>query len=132
MKDISDPKKYPGIRIFEATFITGGVTIPELAIFVDDRNDVALVQHEYGHYLNYKYWEIYYGKFNASVVFHSFISVPSVVNMGYDHFFKTRHHGMFYTEIIADQFSKINFGKDYEGKYDKRFSTYDGSKKTGK
>jgi len=122
--DISNPKVYPGISIYETNQISGGVTIPGVGIFVDNRNDKALLQHEYGHYLNYQYWKLTWGSVIAGATYHTFISAPSIINMGFDKALGTHTHADFFTESWADQFAKNYFGSSYVGYKDSRFSTY--------
>ncbi len=69
MTDISDPTRYPGIKIFKADWVRRytGFCLPGVGIFVHPTvaNDHALLQHEYGHYLQYMqthgtawYWQV--------------------------------------------------------------------------
>ena len=64
--------KYPGIRIFEKSWMSGGISVPPLGVFVEKPAYPGLKEHEYGHYLQYKQMGVI--KFYINVAF------PSLVN----------------------------------------------------
>ncbi|MEI6577517.1 MAG: RHS repeat-associated core domain-containing protein [Bacteroidota bacterium] len=124
-KEMSNSNNYPGIRIFESNHVVGGFTLPRIGIFVENSKDIPLIQHEYGHYLNYVYWQSIYGTFFADAAYGIFIAGPSAIDMEVDHLFGTHTHANFYPERWADNFAEDYFGNDYKSDYKyKRFSTY--------
>jgi TANFOR domain-containing protein len=58
-KDVSDPIKYPGIKIYHTTKVPAAVTLPGIGIFINNvvfgsGNELLKVtQHEYGHFIDY-------------------------------------------------------------------------------
>jgi RHS repeat-associated protein len=119
-KNISDQKNYPGISIFETKFISTGtaVTLPGLGIFVHESiqgfDRKIILQHEYGHFLDYKYSADLKGSGNPMLSFYLIIGLPSIIDLirgaNYD-----EHHN-FYTEKRADIWAKIWFGNKYVDK----------------
>ncbi|MBL4709506.1 MAG: hypothetical protein JKY48_13810, partial [Flavobacteriales bacterium] len=114
--DISDPLKYPGIKIYQTSLIANGsaITLPYMGIFIHSSYSgidlTQLIQHEYGHYLDFR--------FNFSMVtmpqtgtfFYPVIGLPSLFNtitgIGGD-------HRNFWTERRANRYAKGFFGDDY-------------------
>lgn len=120
--DISNNELFPNIKVFESKLFKGGITFPGLGIVVCKREDMALIQHEYGHYLDYKNFTARYGVVVAFIIFYCFIGLPSLCNAIYDKLFKLKSHSFFYTETRADHLAKEFFGEKYLT--DIRFSTY--------
>ncbi len=60
LKEISDPVNFPGIQLFETNLILKGsaICLPKIGIFIHSgiRGDTQkrILQHEYGHFLDYK------------------------------------------------------------------------------
>ncbi len=122
-RNISDSKTYPGISIYETDYMAKGtgVTLPGIGIFIHSsvtgNNRVRMLQHEYGHYLDYKFSpDINFPGQIPLVNFYMMIGIPSILNLtpginmipGLD----VRHHD-FYTEQRADRWAEIWFGKNY-------------------
>lgn len=111
-KDISDEKNYPGVKIYESRLAaSGAITLPGIGIFVHPGGgkDVGLLQHEYGHYLDYKFSPDLnsFGTPSATLNFYLTIGLPSIFNaatgLGGD-------HGTYWTEIRANQWAQSWFG----------------------
>jgi len=125
-KDISDPKNYPGIKIYQTSAVVSGtaVTIPGLGIFISNDYDPGLemtqtLQHEYGHFLDYTFSPDLNGagQFMPTIPWVNYmtiIGIPSAFDLmtgsTYD-----EHHD-FYTEQRADAWAAIWFGSNYKGK----------------
>lgn len=60
IKEISDPVNFPGIKLFETNLILKGsaICLPGIGIFIHfgikGQSQNRVLQHEYGHYLDYK------------------------------------------------------------------------------
>ena len=50
----SGSNSFPGISIYQPSFMHGGITIPPIGIFVEQGKWLGLRQHEYGHYLQFR------------------------------------------------------------------------------
>ena len=120
--EISDIKRFPDIKIFESNLFKGGITLPGIGIIVSKKEDIALMQHEYGHFLDYKNFVGKYGFVIAVIIFYCFIGLPSLCNSVYDKIFKQKTHTFFYTETRADNLAKAFFDRKYLT--DSRFSTF--------
>src|SRR5690554_1842629 len=55
IKDISDPDKYPGVQILSSEKMNGAITLGNLIITNPRMEDANTLDHEYGHYLDYKH-----------------------------------------------------------------------------
>ena len=55
VKDISDPEKYPGVKIYSSEHMNGAITLGNLIITNPDMEGANTLDHEYGHYLDYKF-----------------------------------------------------------------------------
>ncbi|WP_144605507.1 hypothetical protein [Algoriphagus algorifonticola] len=105
-----------------------GVTLPGIGIFIHSsvkgRNRESMLQHEYGHFLDYK---LSFDLYNTSTPtipnipilnFYLQIGIPSILNLtpgfnkipGLD-----GRHKDFYTEKRADWWSKVFFGDMWLG-----------------
>jgi hypothetical protein len=89
LKEISDPVNFPGIKLFETNLVLKGsaICLPGLGIFIHSgiikvvRNRV--LQHEYGHYLDYKSSHDLRRKRNLKspiLGFYLGIGIPSILN----------------------------------------------------
>jgi hypothetical protein len=124
--DISDTKNYPGIKIYQTPLVVEGtgVTIPGIGILISSSIKPGLgmtqmLQHEYGHFLDYTFSPDINGALNPAspnlpwVNYMIIIGIPSAFDLmrgsSYD-----EHHD-FYTEKRADQLAKIWFGSNYKG-----------------
>jgi hypothetical protein len=113
-RDISNSKMYPGISIYETDKIASGsaVTLPGVGIFVhssitgDARTRV--LQHEYGHYLDYKFSpDINFPGQISAVNFYMMIGVPSLFNASTG---IGGSHSSYWTETRANRWAEIWFG----------------------
>jgi hypothetical protein len=102
----SDPG-YPGIDIYRIPWITSALTLPPFGIIAPKNVTQLLLDHEYGHYLQYKYFgaEIYYNDIATAGV-HAFHTRTSYNQ--YQHV---------WTEMDANTFS-YNFFMANGGKHD--------------
>ncbi len=56
LKDISDNDKYPGVKIYSSPDMSGALTAGNMIIMDSNMvNDGESMDHEYGHYLDFKY-----------------------------------------------------------------------------
>ena len=89
LKEISDPVNFPGIKLFETNLVLKGsaICLPGIGIFVhyktngQSRNRV--LQHEYGHFLDYKTSKDLRRKRTLNSPFLGFylcIGLPSILN----------------------------------------------------
>ena len=122
-KDISDEKNYPGIKIYQTSGVVmnTAVTIPGVGIFISSTIKPGLgmtqmLQHEYGHFLDYKFSPDLnsMGTPSSWLNYMLIIGIPSAFDLmrgaSYD------EHHEFYTEKRADQWAEIWFGSNYKGK----------------
>ena len=113
--NLSDPKQYPGINIFQNKNISDdtAVTLPGFGIYIGggyQGSDLKMViQHEYGHFLDYQFGpDLSYNGLNL-VNYYFKIGLPSIINMGFG---IGGAHDTFWTEIRANQWATIWFGKN--------------------
>ncbi len=105
-KDISDPK-YPGVKIYQTSTIRrySAVTLPGIGILIHPTvtgfEQTKMLQHEYGHILDSKYFQ--------GARFYFEIGVPSIWNMMTD----PSSHDNFWTEIRANIKAERFFGPNY-------------------
>jgi RHS repeat-associated protein len=55
VKDISDQEKYPGVKIYSSEYMNGAITLGNLIITNPDMESAGTLDHEYGHYLDFKH-----------------------------------------------------------------------------
>ena len=93
----------PGIGIF----VGGGLSGIDLT---------RTLQHEYGHYLDYKYSSDLNTNGMSIINFYMAIGIPSIITQGLEYIPKlgVKHYN-FGTEVRANQWAKIWFGKNYLG-----------------
>lgn len=72
IKDISDPDKYPGVKIYSSPHMNGALTAGNVIFTNPGMEDKNTLDHEYGHYLDYKF----HFKFNKTEYLKT-IAVPS-------------------------------------------------------
>lgn len=120
--NISDNQKFPNIKLFESNLFKGGITLPGIGIIVSNKKDIALIQHEYGHYLDFKNYKTKYGTIISLVVYYCYIGLPSLYNSIIDKIFNRKTHTFFYAETRADNLAKAFFERKYLT--DSRFSTF--------
>ncbi len=74
-KDISDQSKYPGVKILSNENMNGAVTMGNMIFTNPDMEDADNLDHEYGHYLDFKH----HFKFDKGAYF-SEIGIPSFIS----------------------------------------------------
>lgn len=86
------------------------------------KKGLAMIQHEYGHILQYRKVGTYF--------YYSVIAKESLANCMFDKVFKTDTHSSFWTETWANYLSKNYFGNNWLGRETKKsISFYYPSKK---
>jgi hypothetical protein len=113
---------FPNVSIYEHKKIKGGVTLPGIGIFVCDRTDIALIQHEYGHFLDFLLFRKKYGFILSFLIFYLYIGFPSLLITVFSFVVRLNKRINFYTEKRADNLAKRFFADKYLT--DKRFSTF--------
>lgn len=129
-EDISSPD-YPGIKIYETSLAIGAITLPGIGILVypGGGKDKALLQHEYGHYLDYKFsgdLNFHPKSPSSALNFYMMIGIPSLLNTipfvnelpGLD-----GSHRNYWTEIRANQWAESWFGDNLAPDFKNRFPT---------
>jgi RHS repeat-associated protein len=122
--DISDPKNYPGIKIYQTSLVVKGtgVTIPGIGILISSTIKPGLamtqmLQHEYGHFLDYTFSpDISINRVGPSLPSLNYmimIGIPSAFDLIRGSNYEEHHS--FYTEKRADQWAEIWFGSNYKG-----------------
>lgn len=94
-------KLFSGIRIYELSWMKKGmgVCLPPLGVFVCGGASLALKQHEYGHYLQYKgmgFWRFYLN-----------VGIPSLRSA----IFNPQNHSTLEVEKDANRRAVAFFGK---------------------
>jgi RHS repeat-associated protein len=130
-KDISDPDNYPGINIYTHPNMSGGITLPGIGIIVSEAGgkDKALLQHEYGHFLDYKFSpDLNYNLHSPSnaLNFYLGVGIPSLLNStpiinkipGLN-----GSHRTYWTEIRANRWAEVWFGDKLAPGFNYRFPT---------
>lgn len=121
VKNISDAKKYPGVKIYETSLIASGsaVTLPGIGLPThpnkSNKDKTETLQHEYGHILDFRdAFDINYspaGVINSPMLkFYLYIGIPSLTNsatgLGDD-------HSSYWTEKRANLRAESYFGNQY-------------------
>lgn len=107
-------KRFQGIRVIAAEWLRpgGACCLPSVGIFVHPGsvNDLALLQHEYGHYLQYAqaYGPSWYWR----------VGLPSVLN-----YWRTGGAQTFWTEADANRRAAAHFGADLHPHFKRYFPT---------
>ena len=116
LENVSDSEKYPGINIYGTSLIDPGsaIALPGIGIFYDKEyytglNRLQTIQHEYGHYLDFKYTVGGNMFSNNYVNYYIGIGVPSLLNTIKAPGFKGKHK-YYWTEIRANKWAEIYFG----------------------
>lgn len=130
---IPNPPLVQGIRIFRSPWVVRGsaICLPGLGIFLSktlpQSSDKAIIQHEYGHYLDYlRGFEGDQKRFLGSRLlgFYLKIGLPSLLNLtpGLRHlpWFKGNHR-LFWTELRANHLASAHFGKELAEGFERRF-----------
>jgi RHS repeat-associated protein len=133
--DISNEEEFPGIKIYETENIAdnSAVTLPGIGIFIHSDikgvDRLMVLQHEYGHYLDYLAGMgasgVYHGR---GVTFYIGIGLPSLLNTiplvnkipGLD-----GDHRDYWTETRANKWAKIFFEENLAPNFEIYFPTKD-------
>jgi RHS repeat-associated protein len=102
--------KYPGIRIYESSWMRGGISLPPFGIVVEKPSYPGLKEHEYGHFLQYEEM----GAFN----YYTRVALPSIYNamendierLLYNRVILSVDHSYYPVETDANRRSKEYFG----------------------
>lgn len=117
--EISDEKNYPGVKIYQSRLVAYGsaVTLPGIGILIHPSitgiDMVQTLQHEYGHYLDYKFSPDLNQNMqspSSMLNFYVAIGIPSIFNAATG--FGGNHYS-YWTEIRANQWAKNWFGASY-------------------
>ncbi|WP_026952893.1 hypothetical protein [Algoriphagus mannitolivorans] len=118
---IPNPDKVDGIRIYRTPFLLKGsaICLPGLGIFlssvIPESVQVPIIQHEYGHFLDYqKGFEGDHKRFLGSkfLGFYLKIGLPSLLNLspGFRNLgWFQGNHRIFWTEIRANRLAVAHF-----------------------
>jgi len=124
-----------GIGVFQTGLILSGtgICLPGIGIFIHDRIPESarkrIIQHEYGHYLDYKSGdEGDQKRFLGSHLlgFYLKIGLPSLLNLmwGINKIPAfSGNHRRFWTEIRANRLAKNHFGKTLAEDFERYFPT---------
>ncbi|HSF53929.1 MAG TPA: hypothetical protein VLA71_09270 [Algoriphagus sp.] len=133
IKEIKNIALVEGIRIFQTRWIKSGsgICLPEIGIFIHseipDHAKKRIIQHEFGHYLDYKNgFEGERKKLLGSYLlgFYILIGIPSLLNLvpGFNRLpVFSGDHRTFWTEIRANRLSKSHFGRFLADDFDRFF-----------
>ena len=133
---ILSPAKVEGIRVFRSPFLVKGsaICLPGLGIFlsssIPETVQIPIIQHEYGHFLDYQNGcEGDHKKFLGSrfLGFYLKIGLPSLLNLtpGFKNLrWFQGDHRTFWTEIRANRLAASHFGNYLAEGFTQRFPTY--------
>ena len=122
-----------GIRVFQTRWIKSGsgICLPGIGIFIHsdipENGKKRIVQHEFGHFLDYKFGldgdrKKLLGSFLLG--FYFLIGLPSLLNLigGINRFpIFSGDHRIFWTEIRANRLAKAHFGNNLAVDFDRFF-----------
>ena len=115
-RNLSNPKQYPGISIYQNNNKSdlSAVTLPGFGIYIGGGYKgvelTKVIQHEYGHYLDYKFSLDLNFNGQGFTNFYLMIGVPSLFNAATG---IGGSHISYWTEKRANGLAEIWFGKDY-------------------
>lgn len=132
-QEIKNIERLNGIRVYETSWMMdgSGICLPGIGIFIHTdipiKSKAAIIQHEFGHYLDYKFGlngdrKKFLGSYLLG--FYILIGIPSLLNLIplINHLPTFRgSHQTFWTEIRANQLSKAHFGELLAEGFDRRF-----------
>jgi hypothetical protein len=134
-QEIKNIPKLNGIRVFQTTWIRSGsgICLPVIGIFIHskipERTKKRIIQHEYGHFLDYKFGldgdrKKLLG--SALLGFYFLIGIPSLFNLipviNQIPAFAGRHQ-FYWTELRANRLAKAHFGDLIAEDFDRYFPT---------
>lgn len=141
LQEIKNIEKLDGIRVFRTSFIKNGsgICLPGIGIFIHseipDSDRMQIIQHEYGHFLDYQFGvnEDLKKLFNSRFLgFYILIGIPSVFNLipilNRIPYFSGPHR-TFWTEIRANRLAKAHFGDSIAKGFDRNFPTISSKQK---
>jgi RHS repeat-associated protein len=88
IQNISDPEKYPGVEIYSSPYMNGALTAGNVIFTNPGMQDVNTLDHEYGHYLDFKHHFKYNkAEYAKTIALPSFFSATtsSIFPTLYDH-----------------------------------------------
>jgi hypothetical protein len=130
---INSPEKLEGIGVFQTPFLVKGsaICLPGIGIFLSDSIQgflqKAVIQHEFGHYLDYLHgYEGDRKRFLGSGLlgFYLKIGLPSLFNLipGLNLLpWFAGPHRLFWTELRANQLASLYFGETLASDFSFRF-----------
>ena len=135
LKRIKNPEKVKDIRVFQTPLLVRGsaICLPGFGIFlsqsIPENAQKAIIQHEYGHFLDYRDGldgEKMRFLGSSFLGFYLKIGIPSLFNLvpviKRLSWFKGDHR-VFWTEIRANQLASRHFGNLLAEGFEKRFPT---------
>ena len=124
--NISDEKNFPWVKIYQTSAISKGtaVTLPGIGIVIHSDFKPGLLmtkilQHEYGHFLDFKFSIDLNAKIpgnlsNSFLNYYLLIGMPSIFDLVKGSNYEK--HQQLFTERRADRWAEIWFGNNYKGK----------------
>jgi hypothetical protein len=115
-RNLSNSKQYPGISIYQNYDVSdkAAVTLPGFGIYIGGGYKgtqlTKIMQHEYGHYLDYRFSPDLNINGMGFTNFYLGIGLPSIFNAATG---IGGPHSSFWTETRANRWAEIWFGKDY-------------------
>jgi hypothetical protein len=133
VKELKNIPKVEGIRVYQTSWMLNGsgICLPGIGIFIHsgipEKIKLQIIQHEYGHYLDFKHGVDGDQKrvFGSGLLgFYLGIGIPSLFNLipilNQLSAFKGPH-GTFWTEIRANRLAKAHFGAFLAEEFEKNF-----------
>ena len=135
LRRLENPPRVQGISVYQTSWILRGsaICLPGIGIFlsesIPDSSQKSIIQHEYGHFLDYQNGvEGDRKKFLGSYLlgFYLKIGIPSIFNLTpilqRIPIFEGEHR-TFWTEIRANKLASIHFGDLLAEGFETRFPT---------
>jgi hypothetical protein len=132
-REIKNIKGLRGIRVYETNWMISGsgICLPGLGIFIHsdirDQSKERIIQHEYGHFLDYQHGlendqKVFLG--SKLLGFYLLIGIPSLFNLipmlNRIPLFEGEHR-YFWTETRANRLAKEYFGAKIAENFDRYF-----------
>jgi TANFOR domain-containing protein len=120
LTDVSDPKKYPGIKVYYTNKVGAAVTLPGIGIFINNEVFTGLElekvkQHEYGHFIDYSdNRRIDHMPPGVRIFsYYALIGLPSIFSASRESMGVGGNHSDYWTEVRANKFAKEWFKDSY-------------------
>ena len=133
VSEIKNIQSVAGIRVYQTRWILGGsgICLPGIGIFIHSnipaKAKQSIIQHEYGHFLDYKYGMTGDRKKvlgSHLLGYYLLIGIPSLFNLmpliRQIPIFSGPHN-TFWTELRANRLAKAHFGEFLAGGFDRNF-----------